>query len=91
MTKNDILSILSILPKTGNSEFDEHIAKACEVLSHSKSPTHIQSQSETDILANCSEPLHVLRPVASTVHLCEQSNSLYIRLKLSKTYKLTSK
>lgn len=37
------------------------------------------------------EPLHVLRHVASTVHLSEQSNSLCIRLKLSKTYEPTSK
>lgn len=53
MTKTDILTILSIIPKTGNPEFDEHIAKACEILSDSKPTTHIQSQPETDILANC--------------------------------------
>ena len=53
MTNHDILAILSILPKTGNTEFDEHIAKACEILSDSKPTTHIQSQPETDILANC--------------------------------------
>lgn len=54
MTKNDILSILSIIPKTGYSEFDMHIAKAASVLADSKSvPEHIQSQPETDILNNC--------------------------------------
>lgn len=42
-------------------------------------------------IAKNSEPLHILRHVASTVHLSEQSNSLYIRLRLSKTYELTSK
>ena len=54
MTKNEILAILSIIPKTGNPEFDEHIAKACNILSDDKSkPTHIPSQPETDILSNC--------------------------------------
>lgn len=30
MTKTDILTILSIIPKTGNPEFDKHIAEVWE-------------------------------------------------------------
>ena len=54
MTKNDIISIMSIIPKTGNPEFDLYIAKAQAILTESKSvPEHIQSQPEIDILQNC--------------------------------------
>ena len=53
--------------------------------------TREESREMLDIVQSVSEPLHVLRHVASTVHLGEQSNSLYIRLKLSKTYEPTSK
>ena len=49
------------------------------------------SDTHTVFRSNLSEPLHVLRHIASTAHLGEQFNSLYIRLRLSKTYEPTSK
>lgn len=63
MTKNNILAILSVIPKTGNHEFDEHIAKARHTLSDNKfAPKCIQSQPETDILTNC---IHLMQDVAN--------------------------
>lgn len=53
MTKNDIVALLSIIPKTGNPDIDTNITKAIAAANASEKPDHIQIQPESDILKAC--------------------------------------
>ena len=56
MTKTDIGKILAIIPKTGNTDFDEHINQAkIAIAAAPDMPDHIESQPESQILESCIE------------------------------------
>lgn len=61
MTKSEIKTILSIIPKTGDPDIDDNIEKAINAISKQPEiPNHVESHSEKDILTICIDMMQEL-------------------------------